>query len=181
MMLHKSLTEKLHIDLVDGYKHRLHQIEDTEREEKEEPFERSFLHNAILLHNMWFEQLEDHDTYNTGSPLLEEFLKRRESNLSTFQKWMNGFALNAKPNGWAIWAWSQPLKTFVGLPIKGHDVSVPVGILPLLVIDCWEHAYQIDYQNDFDSYLDQFWKDINWGVIESRHHELATLLGYGIK
>jgi len=180
MMLHKPATEKLHLDLLDGYKQRLNHIEDTEREEKEEPFERSFLHNAIYLHNMWFEQLEDHKN-DTESPLLEEILKRRDSNLSTFQKWMNDFARDAKPNGWAIWAWSQTLKTFVGFPIKSHDDKVPVGIIPILVIDCWEHAYQLDYQNDFDSYLDQFWKDINWDVIEARHHELATLLGYGIK
>lgn len=182
MRLHGKETEKLHLGLSETYKKRLGEIEefDDDEEEKNTSFELSYLHNAIHLHTLWFEQLED-TKEDTESPLLEEILDRRDSDIVTFQRWMNGFANDAKGHGWAIWGWSYPLKTFVGFPVTGHDEGVPFGVVPLLVIDCWEHSYQIDFELNFGEYLDKFWREINWTKIEQRHTELAHLLGFNIK
>jgi len=183
MTLHSKEVAELHKEIHQGYKNRLEVLEkeDEEDEEREEPFERSFLHNAIYLHNLWFDQLEKSSSNNNKSPLLEEILAARESNISSFEEWLSKFALRAKPNGWAIWGWSYPLKTFVGFPIVAHDQCVPLGVTPILVIDCWEHSYQNDFGNDFKAYLDQFWRNLNYEVIESRHQELARLLGFNIR
>lgn len=181
MRLHSAETEKIHKELLEGYKERLGEIEEfkAEEEEKNTSFERSYLHNAIYLHTLWFEQLES-NTENTRSPLLEEILERRESDIDTFQKWMTRFAMDAKGHGWAIWGWSNPLKTFVGFPIMSHDEGVPLGVTPILVIDCWEHSYLIDFELDFKQYIDKFWADLNWNIIETRHQELAKLLGFDL-
>ena len=182
MEIQSKETEALHKEIVDGYKERLGKIEEAKdsEEEQEEPFERSLLHNAIYLHRLWFEQIES-SAKDTSSPLLEEILKRRESDLSTFKSWISEFAKASQPNGWAIWGWAHSLKTFVGFPIRGHDDSIPLGVTPLLVIDCWEHSYLFDFKGDFDTYVDAFWQKLDWDVIEKRHHELATLFGYNLK
>lgn len=182
MRLHSPKSEKVHKELLEGYKRRLGEIENfsNKEEEKNTSFERTYLHNAIYLHNLWFEQLE-RTKEDTSSPFLEEILLRRESNLQSFIKWMNLFAKDGTPHGWAVWGWSYPEKTFVGFPIKGHDLTVPLGIAPLLVIDCWEHSYLGDFGLDFDQYLDVFWKELNWDKIEERHQELAGLFGFNIK
>jgi len=182
MRLHSQKTEKLHKELLDTYKRRLGAIEDfdNKEEEKNTSYERTFIHNAIYLHNLWFEQL-DGAKEKTSSPFLEEILKRRESNLNAFMTWMNGFAKDGNPHGWAVWGWSYPEKTFVGFPIEGHDIAVPLGIAPLLVIDCWEHSYINDFGLNFDGYLDKFWNELNWDKIEERHQELAQLFGFNIK
>jgi len=182
MRLHTKETAETHLTLLENYKNRLGQLEDFKenQEEKETPFERSFLHNAILLHELWFEQLED-TKEDTKAPLLEEILARRESDLSTFQDWLGEFAHAASPHGWVVWGWSHTLKTFVAFPIKSHDENVPLGITPLLVIDCWEHSYITDYGIQFHEYLTQFWHDLNWDVIDRRHKELATMYGYDLK
>ncbi len=181
MELHTDETQKVHTKLFEDYKTRLEELEKMEDEEKEEPFERSLLHNAIYLHRLWFEQLEGRSEDMDSSPLLDEILSRRDSDLGTFQEWMNDFAHAAKPNGWAVWGWAQSLKTFVGFPLRGHDDSVPLGVIPLIVIDCWEHAWLADFELEFDQYLSEFWASMNWDVIEQRHHELAGLFGYGVK
>ena len=181
MALHEADTQKIHQEIFENYKERLEKLDSDENEEQEEPFERSFLHNAIYLHRLWFEQLEGQSDDNTSSPLLDEILKRRDSDLATFKTWLNEFAEIAKPNGWAVWGWANSLKTFVGFPIRGHDESVPLGVTPLLIIDCWEHSWIRDFDLDFDAYLDKFWQSLNWEVIEQRHHELAGLFGYGVK
>ena len=51
------------------------------------------------------------------------------------------------------------------LSIKGTvNAGNPMteGLKPLLVIDVWEHAYYIDYRNNRKSYIEAFWKLINW-------------------
>ncbi len=180
MKLHSPETIKVHEEIVNGYKDRLATLEKEDADEQEEPFERSFIYNAIYLHTLWFEQLEGNKD-RTSSPLLEEILNRRESDIGTFEDWINGFAKDAQPNGWAIWGWSYPLKTFVGFPIRSHDDGIPIGVTPLLVIDCWEHAYLNDFGTDFDSYLEEFWRNVNYEVIERRHQEMATTLGFNVK
>ena len=171
-------TQSVHEEIHEAYKERLEALDNEEGEEQEEPFERSFLHNAIYLHRLLFEQQGGSE--DMSSPLLDEILSRRESDLSTFKKWMNDFAQTAKPCGWAVWGWAHSLKTFVGFPMRSHDDAIPMGVTPLLVIDCWEHAWLADFDLDFEAYLEQFWQDLNWGVIEQRHHELAKMHGYGV-
>lgn len=181
MPLNSNETKKIHEELYANYKERLEYLEKEKDEEQEEPFERSLLHNAIYLHRLWFEQFEGKSEDQSSSPLLDEILSRRDSDLSTFKSWMNEFAEAAQPNGWAIWGWAHSLKTFVGFPIRGHDDSVPLGVTPMIVIDCWEHSWIGDFQLEFDNYLEAVWNEMNWGVIEQRHHELAGLFGYGVK
>jgi Fe-Mn family superoxide dismutase len=181
MPLVNQNTVKIHKQIVEKYKERLELLEGEGEEEQEEPFERSFLHNAIYLHRLWFEQAEGGGREQSKSNLLEEILGRRDSDLGTFKRWMNEFAQIAQPNGWAIWGWAHSLKTFVGFPIRSHDECVPLGVTPMLVIDCWEHAWLNDFDLDFDAYLEQMWHTMNWDVIEQRHHELAKSFGYGMK
>lgn len=43
------------------------------------------------------------------------------------------------------------------------------GLTPLLVIDVWEHAYYLDYQNRRPDYLLSIWDIVDWSVIETRY------------
>ena len=40
------------------------------------------------------------------------------------------------------------------------------NLKPLLVCDVWEHAYYIDVRNARPSYLENFWKLVNWNFVE---------------
>jgi Fe-Mn family superoxide dismutase len=60
--------------------------------------------------------------------------------------------------------------------VAKNDAGNPLrnGLIPLLTCDVWEHAYYLDYQDNFSEYIEAFWNLINWEVVEQRYHT-ATL------
>ena len=49
-----------------------------------------------------------------------------------------------------------------------HSSNVMIGMLPIIVIDCWEHSYYRDYLKDRKSYIFGMMKELNWSVIDNR-------------
>jgi Fe-Mn family superoxide dismutase len=77
--------------------------------------------------------------------------------------------------GWAILyydAFGGQLQVgFSGEQHQGHFVTLPI----VLALDVWEHAYALDYGvQGKDKYIDAFFKNLNWGVIESRFSALSS-------
>lgn len=67
------------------------------------------------------------------------------------------------------WAWLV-LKDGKLEVMKTPNADTPIahGLKPLLVVDVWEHAYYLDYQNLRASYLDTFIKSlINWDFVNA--------------
>ncbi len=47
-------------------------------------------------------------------------------------------------------------------------LEASTGLVPLLGIDVWEHAYYVDYRNVRPDYVNAIWDIINWDVVEKR-------------
>ena len=71
-------------------------------------------------------------------------------------------------SGWGILAYQKAWDKLVILQVeKHHDVTV-FGSVPLLVVDVWEHAYYLKYQNKRPEYTKNIFDIFNWNDVEQR-------------
>ncbi|MHB9027470.1 MAG: superoxide dismutase, partial [Candidatus Latescibacterota bacterium] len=71
-------------------------------------------------------------------------------------------------SGWGILGYNPMFGRLAVLQAEKHENLTQWGVVPLLVIDVWEHAYYLKYQNNRAGYVDEFIKVINWSDVESR-------------
>jgi len=70
--------------------------------------------------------------------------------------------------GWVILYQDLISGKLVNFWINEHDVGHPAGCNPLLIMDVFEHTYMLDYGLKKADYIEVFFKNINWKVVESR-------------
>lgn len=71
-------------------------------------------------------------------------------------------------SGWALLVWEPNAGQLEVLTAEKHQNLTQWGVVPLLVLDVWEHAYYLKYQNRRPDYIAAFWNVVNWKVAEDR-------------
>jgi superoxide dismutase, Fe-Mn family len=88
---------------------------------------------------------------------------------------MTEAALNVQGSGWGALAWEPVGKGLVVEQIYDHQGNIGNGTVPILVLDMWEHAYYLQYQNVKASWVESFWKVVNWQDVAQRFARVRTL------
>jgi len=134
----------------------------------------AYLLNAVYLHELFFS-----NCFNPNSELYQDTLAymRIQQDWGTFDKWMEEFqaCASASRAGWAIFGWSTYLKKYINIAVDNHVGNIPVGFIPVLAVDVWEHAYMADYGLDKDSYVVAMMREIDWDVIEERIQKIDKI------
>lgn len=61
------------------------------------------------------------------------------------------------------WAWlSLRDSKLVVSSTRNQDCPVSLGLQPILVLDVWEHAYYLEYQNRRKAYVEGWWNVVDW-------------------
>ncbi|MET0853157.1 MAG: superoxide dismutase [Microterricola sp.] len=85
-----------------------------------------------------------------------------------FQAHFTATALGVQGSGWAILAWDILGAQPIIVQLYDQQGNLPAGLIPLLMLDVWEHAYYLDYQNVRASYVSAFWNIVDWQNVATR-------------
>lgn len=128
--------------------------------------------SQVWNHVFYFESLKPNSTDSLKGPFAEVIKKNFGSILffkhSLFKAVESFFGV-----GW-IWLVVNQNGTIEIVPRNDAGNPLRNGLMPLLNCDIWEHAYCLDYQNNYAEYMEAFWKLIDWKTVEQRYRS-ATL------
>lgn len=85
-----------------------------------------------------------------------------------FRGQFNAAATSLQGSGWAVLAYEPIGGQLVIEQLYDQQGNVPVGTIPLLMLDMWEHAFYLDYVNVKGDYVKAFWNIVNWADVQAR-------------
>jgi len=71
-------------------------------------------------------------------------------------------------SGWVALLLDPATKKLQIADLKDHEVVAPGAGAALLILDVWEHAYYLKYQNRRPEFIEAFWSVVNWGRVAER-------------
>jgi len=111
------------------------------------------------LHNLYFAQFRAPTSNNRPHGVSLNLIEGEYDDYANFRTTFAEQALAIKGSGWAYLTTKGEIKT-----IQNHKRTKKVG----LIIDMWEHAYILDYGSDKEKYIKNFWRIIDWNIINAR-------------
>jgi superoxide dismutase, Fe-Mn family len=99
---------------------------------------------------------------------LAEALQRDFGGFDQFKKQLGQTAATIMGSGWAALVWEPLGGRLLTTQIYDHQSNLSQGGIPLLVIDAWEHAYYLQYENRKAEFFEAVWKVWNWTDVAER-------------
>jgi superoxide dismutase, Fe-Mn family len=87
-----------------------------------------------------------------------------------FRKQLIEVASTIMGSGWAALVWEPIGKRLLITQIYDHQSNLAQAGVPLMVIDAWEHAYYLQYENRKSEFFEAIWNVWNWRDISGRYN-----------
>jgi len=174
-----SKTKAAHQELMDAYVKSLNEVSarldtadrsianTTDSAFRQLKMDETYNTNGAFLHGLYFGNIGALNSQITVDSLTYIRLARDFGDFNAWQKDFIACALSAR-NGWAITCYSTFLKRYINIVVDLHSNNVPFGVIPLIVVDCWEHAYYHDFLNNRKEYVFAMMRELDWEKIEER-------------
>ncbi len=94
-----------------------------------------------------------------------------------FKAQFTAVATGIQGSGWAILAYDTIAGRLNLFQLFDQQGNIPVGVVPLLMLDMWEHAFYLDYQNVKADYVKAWWNVVNWEDVAQRLDTARTKFG----
>jgi Fe-Mn family superoxide dismutase len=103
---------------------------------------------------------------------------RIKKDFGSFDKFKAHFtqaAATVEGNGWGILAWHPVAGQLQVLASMNHQNQGIHGSVPILMLDVWEHAYYLKYQNARAKYIEAWWNVVNWRNVAERFEKATSV------
>jgi Fe-Mn family superoxide dismutase len=119
-------------------------------------------------HSIWWKNLSP----NGGDKPTGDLAAAIDDAFGSFDKFRAQFTAAAnglQGSGWAVLGYDSLGDKLLTFQLYDQQANVPLGIIPLLQVDMWEHAFYLQYKNVKADYVKAFWNVVNWADVQNRH------------
>jgi Fe-Mn family superoxide dismutase len=122
--------------------------------------------NGMRLHEYYFENLGGKTGFDKGGKLS----KKISEDFGSYEAWEKEFkgVGSMRGIGWTVLYQDSSTGKLINFWINEHDAGHPAGCNPVLILDVFEHAFMIDYGLKKADYIEAFFKNIDWKIVEGR-------------
>lgn len=83
-------------------------------------------------------------------------------------------AMTIQGSGWSILAWDTLGEKLIIVQLYDQQGNLPIGVVPLLMLDMWEHAFYLQYRNVKADYVKAWWNTVDWANVQARFATART-------
>jgi Fe-Mn family superoxide dismutase len=159
-----------HLTLYKGYVENtnrlLHEVQHEGGKEAEHLL--AFEFNGMKLHELFFESLGGPGSSMSPSGVLAEAM---DVTYGGAKGWRERFLAVARTRGigWVVSARETAGNRLYTFWIDEHHFGLPANLKPVILLDCWEHAYLKDFGvKGRAAFVEVVLRNLDWGVIEKR-------------
>lgn len=170
-------TVKEHIGLYEGYvkkyneiNKKLKSLSDKEYTNANQTYslirelkvELTFAYGGMVNHEIYFGHLG-----GSGKEPDGKFMKYIEKDFGSFENYKKDMTATAMAaRGWVWTAWNAGENRLVNYLGDAQNAYPVWGAIPLVALDTYEHAYFIDYGKARAQYIEAFFKNMDWELVE---------------
>lgn len=178
---------ELHLGLYNGYVAKLNQITEqlfnlppdelakanpTYAPVRELHVEQTYALNGVILHEYYFGNLGGEKA--APSSFVKTTVAKQFGSWDSFVTQLVAAGMSMR--GWAVVSYSMRERALRIHGLDTHNMFVPMGAVPLLVLDVYEHAYLKDFGTKRRAYIDAFLANVDWNAMDIR---LQGAIGHG--
>ncbi|MER3418185.1 MAG: superoxide dismutase [Chloroflexota bacterium] len=176
-------TTRVHHDkLYAGYVNKRNEIEralpDADRSKAAQTYsayralkaEETFNADGIILHELYFDSLGGDGSVPDGA-----FKAKVVADFGSWDAYIeDATACALAARGWAVTAFDPSDGKIHNFLCDAHNQGGIWGAVPLFTIDCYEHAYFMDFAQDRAAYIKVLWQNVDWVAVSERYDRLVA-------
>jgi len=179
----KTIEE--HLKLYQGYVNKYNEIQEKLSALKDDDYakanqvfsnirelkvELSFAWGGVVNHEIYFSHLG-----GKGGKPAGKLLKQIKKDFSSFENYKKDLkATGISTRGWVFTGWNKREGRLFNYLSDSQNTYMMWGVRPILALDTYEHAYFIDYGVNRGSYIDAFFENLDWSLIEKRFEKVIS-------
>ena len=181
MELHHSKHHAAYVKNANQTLAQLEEARDKGSYERVAYLERSLAFNLSghILHSVFWQCLTPKGGGRPDGP----FARRIDADFGSFdafKKQITAVAGSIMGSGWAALVWEPVGERLLVSQIYDHQSNLAQAGIPLMVIDAWEHAYYLQYENRKSEFFDALWNLWHWADIAARF-DAATKTTFSLR
>ncbi len=130
----------------------------------------SFHGGGHALHSIFWENMAPSGNGGGGEPdgALRELIDKSFGSLEKLKAHFSAAAGAVEGGGWGILGHDAMSGRLLVIQGENQQKLTTWAIAPVLVLDVWEHAYYLKYQNRRGEYVENWWNVVNWTDVARR-------------